>query len=235
MDPLIISGPPTITTSNSYNFKISFTKPLAFSNYISEKFPDINPNVINVVDNYVTIQFSNTLTDMQQENIQTYIDNYKDPAYFLSLIETQNQCLNTIKINDPLPQIVQTFILSPQTDPTLVIADMKTIIQISLDDISKLQIVGNESIVITITLFDLTRNIQITQILCDITSQIGTWNNMLSNGTTGPVYAWKSVQIYGLKDSMPDHDCIWQFKLSVNNANVNVSLTCLQNLIYSIS
>lgn len=229
------SGPPSITTNNTYNFKITFTKPLAFANYIETQYSSLNPTIINTVDNYVTIQFNVSLTDSHISDIQSYINNYTDPAYYLTLIETQNQCLNTTTINSPTPQIVQTFIISPQTDPTLVMADMKTIIQLSIDDLNSLQFDKNNPVLITVTLFDITRNIEINQTICDISPQITTWHTLQTQNISGPVYAWKSLQIYGLKDCLPDHDCIWQFKLSVNDTNINASLTCLQNLIYSIS
>lgn len=218
-------------TTTDISYPISVTKPHYFDNFITTNFTA--QTYYEDYGDHVVVHFPGVLTDDQRASYQTLFNNYQEPPYYLWLNRTENQCLYTETINSPEPTIVQTFIVSPQASSNLTLGDMKTVIEIMMPDVSQLQYDSTNPVTVTVTLYDITRNVEINQTICDVSTIVQGWHSEQQSGASGRVSGWQSLQIYGLTDSLPDFDCIWQFKLSINDASINASLTSLQNLIYN--
>lgn len=229
--------------SKMTRFEKTYNKQILLLSAISAQLKNTFSDLFDVIysdSNYVHhVVFKDTPTQEQETQLDTIIDGYVDPPYFLTLAGTEENFFNSsLCVNSTTPFLIQTFIVTPTRkmyseqlgNISTVLADMKVVSTIEIEDTNALQTwdSSNNPVEMTITIFDVTRNIDIKTCVFDVSDVV------LDMKMNGGVDRWKTYQIYGLKDLIADYDCIWQFKIHINNPMVGVGLNSLQRLYYYV-
>lgn len=211
--------------STTYSFAKSVQKLYALQALLNSSFPV--PASLNSTDTEVDVITSQPLTSDQAAQLATLINNYTDPAVFLQLNTTQTMPSSSSSTNSAVAVPVMTFIFTNQTTFDLALDGIKTILQVSAA--TPQSITG--SVQATITIFDITRNIQVATQIVDVTNLITGWQQTNQNGAaTG----YMTALFTGIMNKSASYDCIWQFQLSVTNPGVTVNLNALQYLLYDV-
>ena len=225
----------------TYNYTFSLpTNPIikfnAFISYINNystyKLTNLSMQDNNIIIISSSVEFDSTV----QADLQTYISDYVDPEVWLTLDHIDNQYLTTTISNSSEPVIMQTFIISPESDGT-VLDQMKTVVQCSTSDITMFQNWNSNvnPITIDLCLYNFSESNILKQYSYD-QNHIGTsWSNAANNGTVGAASNWNIIQLYSILDVLPTSDCIWQIKSSISNSNVYHGFNSIQKLYYNKS
>ena len=215
-----------------------FTKELhvtaAFTDYMQKNFGDAFYSVDGVPpfdQPLIRVNFNRDLTADEQSRLSTLVADYVSPAYWLVLDHTDNAFLSTPPTNSSDPIVCQSFIISPYNVGSIVMGDVKTIIQYSTPDLSVFADWDPQTtpITCTIEIYSYTQNKSVVVVTTNINDVVSSW---LNDNTADP--CWRSIQLYGLKDASPGSDEIWQLKLSVSDPRVFISLNSLQRLYYNV-
>lgn len=211
--------------STTYSFAKSVQKLYALQALLNSSFPV--PATLNSTDTEVDVIASQPLTSDQAAQLATLINNYTDPAVFLQLNTTQTMPSSSSSTNSAVAVPVMTFIFTNQTTFDLALDGIKTILQVSAA--TPQSITG--SVQATITIFDITRNIQVATQSVDVTNLITGWQQ---TNPIGAATGYMTALFTGIMNKSASYDCIWQFQLSVNNPGVTVNLNALQYLLYDV-
>lgn len=222
-----------MATEYIHTFNFSYSMPRYWQKFFDTNFP--NCYYENYGD-HIDLKFQYPISDADVAKAQQTLNSYTEPPYYLTLARTQEFLLNTAKISSSSPQILQTFIMSPESNSNQVMADMKAIIELNLTTTTLLNTLNlainslnnNESVILQI--YCTTRNNMIKNMTIDISDTVSTWKTNQSSDKR----IWKSVQIYGLKELNPTYDCIWQLKLATSNPCITAGISSLQKLIYNV-
>ena len=211
--------------STTYSFAKSVQKLYALQALLNSSFPV--PASLNSTDTEVDVVTSQPLTSDQAAQLATLVNNYTDPAVFLQLNTTQTMPSSSSSTSSAVAVPVMTFIFTNQTTFDLALDGIKTILQVS--SATPQSITG--SVQATITIFDITRNIQVATQIVDVTNIITGWQQ---TSQTGPATGYMTALFTGIMNKSASYDCIWQFQLSVTNPGVTVNLNALQYLLYDV-
>ena len=211
--------------STTYSFAKSVVKLYALQALLNTSFPV--PATLNATETEVDVVTSQPLTSSQAAQLATLVNNYTDPAVFLQLNTTQTMPSTSASTNSAQATPVMTFIFSNQNSFEQALDGIKTVIQVS--STTPQTITG--SVQVTVTIFDITRNIQVATQTVDVTSIITNWQK---TAQTGPATGYTTAQYSGIMNQSASYDCIWQFQLSVTNPSVTVNLNGLQYLLYDV-
>jgi hypothetical protein len=215
-----------MATEYIHTFNFSYSMPRYWQKYFDTNFP--NCYYENYGD-HIDLKFQYEISDADVVKAQQTLNSYTEPPYYLTLARTQEFFLNTTKTSNSSPEILQTFIMSPESNSNQVMANMKAIVELNLTTTTSLnELNNNESVILQI--YCTTRSNMIKNITIDISDAVSTWKTNQSIDKR----IWKSVQIYGLKEMNPTYDCIWQLKLATSNPCITAGISSLQKLIYNV-
>ena len=215
-----------------------FTKDLhitaAFVEFMQKNFGDAFYSVDGVPpfdQPLIRINFNRELSVEEQATLNTLVAGYESPAYWLVLDHTDNAFLSTPPTNSNEPIVCQSFIISPYNLGSIVMGDVKTIVQYTTPDLSAFSDWDPETTPITcqIEMYSYTQNKSVTSVTTNIDDVVLSW---VDNTAVSP--CWRSIQLFGLKDASPGSDEIWQLQLSVSDPRVFVSVNSLQRLYYNV-
>lgn len=211
--------------------KPGIAKPQAFEAYLKQNFAFYKD--FTYTDPDLIIDTTVVLNVTEQQNLQTLVNNYTDPAVFLVLDTTTTDACMSKTTSSATPENVLSFIFSPNNPVGSSTFDsLKTVLEYSTTDIS-LFATGSTDCTVTFQIFDYTRNAQITLNTFDISDVLLSWKT-LSGTTSGPAYVLRSFMVQGLRNLISNYDCIWQFRISVSNPNVSVRSNSMQRLYYNL-
>lgn len=214
----------------TYNYVKQVTKIVAFNDYIFRLFPI--PAVINAVGDNISISFSEQLSTENLTLLNTLVTDYTDPAEFLVLDHTETLSGVSGKTNLTTPFDVQSLIFPGKNSGNgSVIDSIKFILKLSTLDVGVASGITGQ---VNIEIYDQTRDITLVSLNVNVDEIFTDWTTRAGNGETGMRCNYKSVQISDLHGSIPDHDCIWIYRVTVPNTLVYARLDSLQRLYYII-
>ena len=212
--------------STTYSFAKSIQKTYALQALLNSSFPVSTS--LTVTENEVEVDTSQPLTSSQAAQLATIVNNYTDPAVFLQLNSTQTMPSSSVSTSSSTLTPVMTFIFTNQTTFDQALDGIKTIIQVSSTDPQQ---VLTSPVQVTISIFDITRNIQVASQVVDVTSIVTNWQQ---TNQTGTATGFMTAQFTGIMNKTATYDCIWQFQLAVTDPSVSVNLNALQYLLYDV-
>lgn len=218
--------------------EIAFNKSItiypAFDAFLKNHFP----TCLGITGNSesVTAVFSDVLSESDQASLSNLVSSYSNPPYWLELDHTESSPLMTNAITSTSNVIMQSVIVSQYGQTNIVLDNMKTIVRYSTENPAYFATWNSniDPIVFNLSINNYTTNNIVTDISANINTDVATWKQMAIAGSNTLPDIFKTIQIYGLKDKIPNYDCIWLFQGSITNSNVAVSLNSLQKLFYQI-
>jgi hypothetical protein len=148
---------------------------------------------LNVTENEVDVVTSQPLTSSQAAQLATIVNNYTDPAVSLQLDTTQTMPSSSVLTSTSTLTPVMTFIFTDQINFDQALDGIKTIIQVSSTNPPTFV---TSPVQVTITIFDITRNIQVASQIVDLTSVFTKWQltNQGSHRFDDSIMYWKHEQ-----------------------------------------
>lgn len=175
-----------------------------------------------------------SLDEATLSSIQSSIENYTDPEVFLQLISTLPDTIRSSTTNSDTPEVVQTFIYTVGSiNSNGTFNAIKTVLEYQTNDITQF-LDFNDTCFVTFEIFCYTRGITISSYNIDITDIVNTWKTNAQNNQTGHCRIFKTFMVEGLRNSVANYDCLWNYKLAVSNPNINVTIHAKQMLYYDI-
>lgn len=117
---------------------------------------------------------------------------------------------------------------------TVTFGSLKTVLELTLSDQDSIVGDADTRLVVDFQLYCQTRKLVLRKIQVDCSDILTSFKTIASSNRTSSVLRdYKSVQLSGLKEFLPDYDCVWQFKVGVSNPLVSVALNGLQSLYFT--
>lgn len=174
------------------------------------------------------------LSDQEYQELQTLVNNYTDPSVFLEFDHSEAFTMhshftddqdNTV-INEDI--VLQTFIFPNQNQNNSVLDCFKTVGEYRCENPSLITTTSGN---LTLSIYDISRNVQITSQTVDISNVLSTWN---TSNITVPNTIFKTIQFYGLSTQVPNYDTVWQIRVNSNQfTNFNFRINGMQYLFYN--
>lgn len=187
----------------------------------------------------ITVQVSRDLTETELSELTTLIGEYVDPEYFLVFDHTENFALHSHYTNDTDiiyfndKSIMQTFIFSNRNAYDSALDSCKTIVEYTCPNVQNYLNITSGNI--NIEIYDITRNISISNKTIDISNIATQWNTLAQTGSTSASTIFTSTTFDGLLNKTTGYDCIWQLLGSPSHPeNFTFRLNGLQYLYYTI-
>lgn len=222
--------------SFEYTFDKAITKAAAFNAYLRARTPNFN-GVVNS-PSQVTIFTTQELSEQDRSKLQSDIEAYIDPEYWLVLDHTESIPFTSSVSSGSSPFVIQSYIESPpNTNDGTVCDSIKTIIEYSTSDVTVFSNwdVNTHPLTATFDIYCLSYNNVVVSVDINLNEVGQKWKDDANNGKTGPAIYWKSLQLVGLKDKYPvDADCIRQYRISLSDTNISAKMNCLQKLFYVV-
>jgi hypothetical protein len=178
------------------------------------------------------------LSQAEYEDMINKINAYRDPTEWLQLASVEDMQMHTHSIKSTEIEDFNTFINSYQKPDATFLDSIKTIFECATDDVQQfLNYTPSQDPnqdVATIQLYDLTRGIVVKEVQQSLEASFAHFKQLAQDGKTGHQHCWHSLQLYSLKNSMPNYDCIWQFRgcRQTSFTDVGISLQGIQKLYY---
>jgi hypothetical protein len=209
----------------------------AFDKYIKDDFPSCNG--IATTGNYdeVLVEFPEELAPSEYVSLSNTVANYTDPSYFLDFDHTDNLFMHTHMVSSATPTLLESFIISPYQTETMVLGDMKSIVQLNTDNVAHWASWNSntEPVHVSISIYDYTDKKNLITTSLDLNSTVASeWVPLAQAGSNFLPPIAKTLHMYGLKDENPGSDCIWQFLGSITSSNAAFDLNGLQKIYYNI-
>ncbi len=216
----------------TYNFtKSGILKPYALDVYLKNNFALYED--FSYSDPDLSIDTTAVLTNSELDTLTTLVENYVDPAVFLQLDMTINDASMSDRTSQSVLTPVNSFIFSPLNPiGSSTFNALKVILEYATSDIA-LFATGSVAGTAVFQIYDYTQSVIIGEIEIDITSIFTAWQTAAQT-ESGPRYTLKTIMLEGLRNVVSETDCIWQFKLSISNANASVRTTGMQRLFYNL-
>lgn len=165
---------------------------------------------------------------------QTAINNYTDPAVFLVLNSTIPDTVRSITTNSTTPEVVQTFIFTnTNMYGSGTFNAIKTVLEYATNDVSEwADFSGNLSV--TFKIYCYTRGVTISEFNINITDVANAWKQMALNDETGRRAVYRTFQVEGLRDSVANYDCLWNYIIGVSDSRLHATVHAKQMLYYDI-
>lgn len=214
----------------------SFNKPGIGKVYAFEAAIRNTPlyNGYSYTDPDLVIYTQESLTNEQLTSLETLIQNYVDPQVFLVLNSTIPDTIRSKTTNSTSPEVVQTFIFTNtnlQGNGTF--NAIKTILEYSTDDVSQ-WVDFDGQLSVTFEIYCYTRSISISTHTIDITNVANSWKEMALNNETGNRKVYRTFQVEGLRNIVANHDCLWNYILSVSDSKLQATIHAKQMLYYDV-
>ena len=225
---------------NSFNYSdypnISFQEGL--DQYLLNNLGSELYNGVVFNDELFIIITNSVLTNDEITNLQTLLQNYTAPPYILTFNSTDTLTMHshynddTDVISDSSGNsILQVMIYNNSNNPNTVIDGLKTIVEYYCPNVQNYLNVTSGSLYIQI--FDITRQIAITEKTIDISNITSSWNTLAQSGSTQSNYVLQSVLFDGLNNKTCGYDCIWSTMVKPSDSNFKVRFHSLQHLLYN--
>lgn len=224
---------------SSYQFpNCTAGKLVALDNYIrknvswSADFKGLNQDPI-------TVSVSRALTQTELADLTTLIGSYTDPAFFLVLDHTESLALHSHYTKDidnimiDNKNILQTFVFTNRNSDYLVLDSCKTIVEYTCPNVQNF--VNTTSGNINVEIYDITRNVSISNKDIDISPIAIQWNLLAQTGSTSGSTIFSSTTFDGLMNKTTGYDVVFQLRSSVSApSSFDFRLNGLQYLFYSV-
>lgn len=226
--------------SFDYSFDKQVTKADAFDSYLRQNvaWPS-DYQVLSTTQNQITIFTMRELTSEEQTDLQTLVNNYTDPAVWLTFDHVETMVMHSHYTDDPVniiidnKDVLQTFIFCNRNTPQTVLDGMKTIVEYRCDDLSTFANSTDGNIVLS--LHDMTRDVEILSSTIELAEISTKWNNLAMEGNVISDVVFRSAQFYGLMNVVPNYDCIWQLRGSVEPpGSFKYRVNGLQYIFYNV-
>lgn len=220
---------------SEFAFNKAITIYPAFDAYLRNNFPTTFNGITGGSDT-VTALFTEPLSEVQQATLSNLVSNYVNPSYWLELDHTESSPLMSEPTISPSNVLMQSIIVSQYGQVNIALDNMKTIVRYSAQDPAYFATWDSNQSPVTfnLTIDNYTTGNNVTIVSTNINNELATWKAMAQAGSNSLPDIFKTVQIYGLKDMIPNYDNIWLFKGSITNSNVAASLNSLQKLFYNV-
>ncbi len=228
-----------------YNFTHAIAIPDAFDAHLRSTltFASLYQGM-SASGDQLTIYMSVELTEEQLTELTSVVDNYVDPATYLTLNRTESYALHSHFTADPANVVVdgkfvmQTLIFKNSENTESVALDaIKTIVEYNCPDpvafyaSSAGQTVGH----VNIELYDVSRNLSISNLTVDLNEIADQWNTLGAANNSAPNTKWRSLLFSGLMNLSTNYDCIWQVRGSVSDpATFDYRINGMQYLFYDV-
>lgn len=218
-----------------FPFTKSITLYPAFDAFLKQNFPSTYLGISGGNDQ-VTVVFSEPISESEQVTLSNLVAGYSNPPYWLELDHTEGSALMSEPTNSTTSSLMQSIIVSPYGQTNIVLDNMKTIVRYTTNNPSYFATWDSNvnPISFTLDVYNHTRNLPVTSVSVNINNQIDQWKQYAVAGSNVLPDIFKTVQLYGLKDYVPNYDCIWLFNGAITNSNVFASLNSLQKLFYQV-
>lgn len=220
---------------STYTFTKNISLLTAFQKYMKSRNAPLF-NGCAFTGDQLTLQTTGVLSEEQLNTITSLVTDYVEPAYDLNLSNTESIALHSHYTNDPDlvtingRSIVQTMIFSNRNNENNVLDSMKTVFEYNAPNLQSFLNVTSGSVQFEI--FDISRNYQVCLQTVDISQIISDWNTLAQTGATGGNTIYKSFMCDGLMNQTTNYDCIYQFRMSTSNLDLNLRMNGLQWLFY---
>lgn len=185
----------------------------------------------------ITTKYVLSMEEHQQ--LLDLINAYTDPEYWLQLANVEDLLLSTKPMASMDIQVFTSFINSYKRPDETVCDSIKSIVQVSTTNVEQFANyeADDTADMVTLQIFDYTRGVLISQVIRSMQPSFSYFKELAANGYTGVSKHYQSVQFYGLKNSMPNHDCIWQLRASrsTNYQDVAICFQGFQKLFYYVN
>jgi len=226
-----------MATYTTYEFTKMIYLTDAFTAYMNTNYSPLFCG-FSYTGSTLTIGMADILTSEQLATVTTLVNNYVDPPYFMNFSNTVSLPLHSHYTSDPdLTEIdglfvLQTFIYQSNQDTNQVLDGLKTIVEYNTPNVQNY--INSTSGTVSVQLYDLTRNIIITQSQIDLgTENIATqWNDLAQTGSTIGNTIYKSHQFFGVSNRSTGYDCVWQLRARTSDPYFNIRLNGLQYIYY---
>jgi hypothetical protein len=223
---------------SSYTLEISKVQKMgAFNEYLTANLPFYDGFTQTGTTFIIT-----TKTVLSIEEHQLLLDkiaDYNDPEYWMQLANVEDLLLATNPVASVDMYVFTSFINSYRMVNETVCDSIKSIVQITTNSVEQFAnyVPDTNTDTVTLQIFDYTRGIVISEITRSMQPSFSYFKEQANNGYTGVSKHYSSVQFYGLKNSMPNYDCIWQLRASrsTNYQDVAISFQGFQKLFYYIN
>jgi hypothetical protein len=181
------------------------------------------------------------LIEQEISDLTIYINEYADPEYFLVFDRTDSMALfstysnneENIIIEDK--DVLQTIIFTNRNSPDTVLDGMKTIVEYYIPNVQNFLDVSDQDAFINLEIYDITRDISITNQTLPLNEIATKWRQMAENNITTHDVVYRSAMFTGLMNKTPDHDCIWQIRGFVQPPEkFSYRINGLQYLFYNV-
>ena len=226
--------------SFTYTFEKQVTKADAFDAYLKQNvaWPS-DYQGLSTSQNQITIFVMRELTSEEQADLQTLVDNYTDPAVWLTFDHVETMVMHSHYTDDPENHIIdnqdvlQTFIFCNMNTPEKVLDSVKTIVEYKCNDLNAFTQSNDGNIVLS--LYDMTRNTQILSSTIELDEISTRWNTLAQEGNVNSDVVYRSAQFYGLMNKVPNYDCVWQLRGSVEPpGSFTYRVNGLQYIFYNV-
>lgn len=220
---------------STYTFTKNISLLTAFQKYMKSSNAPLF-NGCEFTGDQLTLQTTGVLSEEQLNTITSLVTDYVEPAYDLNLSKTESIALHSHYINEPNlvtingRSIVQTIIFSNRNNEDNVLDSMKTVFEYNAPNLQSFLNVTSGSVQFEI--FDISRNYQVCLQTLDISQILSDWNTLAQTGATGGNTIYKSFMCDGLMNQTTNYDCIYQFRMSTSNPDLNLRMNGLQWLFY---
>jgi hypothetical protein len=188
-------------------------KQKAFDSGMKRLFPN---NYVGMVQTNKEsfVAFHNDLSDQELKQLTEYAETYSDPDVFFDLIRTE-----THPGASPLgQQTKQVMIFTNRNEPDIVLDSIKSVVEFEKSETCTS---SKETAVLKITIYDITRDWRFVHTTLDVSSMLA--ENSIK---------YQTIQLDGLHDKMPNHDCVWQIEAAVDHPDLKIRLHGLQSLFF---
>lgn len=187
----------------------------------------------------ITVSVSRALTDTELADLNTLVASYTDPAQFLVFDHSESLAMHShytedvdnIRIDNKY--ILQTFVFVNRNSEGLVLDSCKTIVEYTCDNVQNF--VDTTSGNVNVEIYDITRNVSISNKTIDISPIATQWNTLAQTGSTSGSTIFASTTFDGLMNKTTGYDVIFQLRGSITNPpNFDFRLNGLQYLFYTV-
>jgi hypothetical protein len=189
----------------------------------------------------LTVFSTSELTTEQQTQLETLINDYVDPEYYLHLSRTNTLPLfsswtsdpNQTKVGDK--SVMQTYIYDGNSvgqDPAEILDAVKSIFEYRVDNVQHFANTTEGNVYFEI--YDVTRDRVISTRTIPLGSIAQSWNQLAQTGYTGGSTLYRTELFQGMMNASPGYDCIWQFRGDVTPPEIfDFRVNSYQELYYN--
>lgn len=215
----------------------NFVKPNVLKAYALDSVLKSTPFYTGLTYNQpesLIVYTSQELSSEQYQTLSGLIESFTDPEVFLSLVASVPDTLRSSTTSSSTPEVVQTFIYSNTFNGvTGTFNAIKTVLEYKTNNVQNFVNFSGQCFV-TFEIYCYTRNFLIASHQLDITDVCESWKQSALEGSSDPAVIYKTFMVEGLRNVVANYDCLWNYKLSVSDPNVQATIHAKQMLYYDL-